>query len=191
MSLINRGRKSACKDTFGGVKNVYLFSWTKYPFFDIKGVKSGVLTSYPNTTVYRFQTDSSNNAYDDSLIEDNAYSQALTLDLKNIDAETTFDLDSYQNTRLGVIVEDYNGLFRLMGAYNGCDINSLKVVLGSGSSDFNGYQLEISASERFKAPLFTSLAAVGFIDGSTGTNFLLSDLLEILTDESGNKLIYI
>ena len=190
MSRINRGRTGACKDTFGGVKNVYLFSWIKYPFFDIKGVKSGVLTSYPATTVYQFQTDSNSNAYNDTLIEDNAYSQSLTLDLKSIDADTTFDLDSYQNIRLGVIVEDYNGLFRLMGAYNGCDIDSLKVVLGSSSSDFNGYQLEISASERFKAPLFDSLRGVGF-EFIGERNYILSEMFEILTDEFNNRLTHV
>lgn len=190
MSQITRGRTAACKDTFGGVKNVYLWAWTSYPFFQIRGVKSGNLTSYPTTTVYQFETVSNTNTYEESLIDDNAYDQSLTVDLKKIDAETTLDLDNYQDIRLGVIVEDYNGFFRLMGAYNGCDLESLKVVYGSNSSDFNGYQLEITAKERFKAPLFSDLAGVGFIDSSIDTNYLLSELLEILTDGTGNRLTY-
>ena len=189
MNQITRGRNGACKDTLGGIKNVYMWSWVQYPFFQIKGVKSGLLTSYPSTVVYQFETVANTNGYEESLIEDNAYSQSLTVNLKSVDLETTVDLEDYQNIRLGVIVEDYNGLFRLMGAYNGCDMESLKVVYGSGSSDFNGYQLEISGSERFKAPLFTDLSAVGFIGGDT--NFLLSELLETLTDSIGNKLIHV
>ena len=48
----------------------------------------------------------------------------------------------------------------------------------------------LEGKERFKAPLFTDLNAVGF--AVTGeTNFLLSELFEFLTDESNDKLIYI
>ena len=190
MSQITRGRNGACKDTLGGIKNVYMWSWVQYPFFQIRGVKSGVLTSYPSTVVYQFETVANTNGYEESLIEYNAYSQSLRVNLKSVDLETTVDLEDYQNIRLGVIIEDYNGLFRLMGAYNGCDMESLNVVYGSGSSDFNGYQLEISGSERFKAPLFTDLLTVGFgID--SGNNYLLTELFEILTDEIGNRLIHI
>lgn len=39
----------------------------------------------------------------------------------------------------GVIVEDYNGLFRLMGVYNGCEIESINLIIGGVKVDFNGY----------------------------------------------------
>ena len=188
---VTRGRLEPCKNTFSGVKNVYLWKWQPYNLSQIKGFRGVSLTDYPNTVVFKYPTLSDANTYEESLGEDNAYDQSLSVTLKKIDLESNQDLSNYQNLVLGVVIEDYNGLFRLMGAFNGVDLIDLNVGVGSGRADFNGYKLKLEAKERFKAPLFTSLAAVGFIDGSTGTNFLLSDLLEILTDESSNKLIYI
>ena len=61
---------------------------------------------------------------------------------------------------------------------------------GSGSSDFNGYQLEISGSERFKAPLFDGLRGVGF-EFLGERNYLLNEFFEILTDGLGNRLTHV
>ena len=187
---ISRGRLEPCKNTLSGVKNVYLWKWEQYNITQIKGIKGVSLTGYPNTTVFKYPTISDANTYDENLGEDNAYDQSLSVTLKKIDLESNIELSNYQNLILGVIVEDYNGLFRLMGAFNGVDLTDLNVAVGSGSSDFNGYKLTLEGKERFKAPLFTDLNAVGF--SVTGeTNFLLSELFEFLTDELNNKLIHI
>jgi len=189
MSQTYKGRTEPCNNDIGGIKNVYLWKWEQYAQTEIKGVRGSSLTSYPATVVYQFETLSDGNTYEDSLIEDNAYEQSLSVTLKKADLESNIDLQSYQNIILGVIVEGYNGIFRLMGASNGVELENISTAIGSGKSDFNGYNLTLTGRERFKAPLFTNLNEVGFgID--TGSNYLISELFEILTDENNNRLIY-
>jgi hypothetical protein len=159
---VNKGRLEPCKNTLSGVKNVYFWKWQSYNLSQITGVRGVSLTAYPSTTVFKYPTVSDANTYDENLGEDNAYDQSLTVTLKKIDLEYNQELSNYQNIILGVIVEDYNGLFRLMGAFNGVELADLNVGIGSGRADFNGYKLTLEAKERFKAPLFTSLNAVGF-----------------------------
>jgi hypothetical protein len=159
---VNKGRLEPCKNTLSGVKNVYFWKWQSYNLSQITGVRGVSLTAYPTTTVFKYATVSDANTYDENLGEDNAYDQSLTVTLKKIDLEYNQELSNYQNIILGVIVEDYNGLFRLMGAFNGVELADLNVGIGSGRADFNGYKLTLEAKERFKAPLFTSLSGVGF-----------------------------
>lgn len=185
---ISRGRREPCKTLLSGVKNVYLWKWVQYSLLEIKGVRGSSLTSYPSTVVYKFETVSDGNIYEESLTDDNAYQQSLSVTLKRVDSETNLQLSNLQNIVLGVVVEDYNGSFRLMGAFNGVSLDELNVTLGGGNSDFNGYKLELSGLERFKAPLFNNLN-VGFIVDS-GSNYLIDEFLNILTDENNNRLIY-
>jgi hypothetical protein len=187
---ITRGRTEPCKNTLSGVKNVYLWKWQPYSLAQIKGVRGVNLIEYPQTTIFKYPTLSDANTYEETLGEDNAYDQSLSVTLKKIDLESNQDLSKYHNLILGAVIEDYNGLFRLMGAFNGVDLSDLNVSVGSGKADFNGYKLTLESKERFKAPLFTDLNAVGFYVDS-GRNYLLSDLLEILTDELNNRLTFI
>jgi len=189
MGQIDRGRTEPCKDTLGGVRNVYLWSWQQYNLTQIQGVRGVSLESYPLTIVYKFETLANGNDLSESLIDNNGYEQKVNLILKKIELESSFDLDRFQDIRLGVIVEDYNGLFRLMGAFNGVDLLNLTVSIGNGNADFNGYQLELEARERFKSPLFTNLEDAGFVL-ATDNDYLLSELFEILTDGDNNRLIY-
>jgi hypothetical protein len=189
MRLIDRGRTEPCNSTLGGVKNVFLFKFTPYTIAQIRGVRGSSLTSYPNTRIYKFETLSDANNYEDSLNSDGGYDQKLSVTLKKIDTESNVDFSGYQNIELGVIVEDYNGLFRLMGAFNGVELSDLNATIGGSGSDFNGYKLEFVANERFKAPLFTSLADVGF-NFDDNTFFLTTEALDILTDAANNGLIY-
>jgi hypothetical protein len=171
---VNKGRLEPCKNTLSGVKNVYFWKWQSYNLSQITGVRGVSLTAYPSTTVFKYPAVSDANTYDENLGEDNAYDQTLSVTLKKIDLEYNQELSNYQNIILGVIVEDYNGLFRLMGAFNGVELADLNVGIGSGRADFNGYKLTLEAQERFKAPLFTSLVAVGFFVDQSGINNTVS-----------------
>lgn len=187
---ITRGRTEGCNDVISGIKNVYLWSWEYVPFWQIKGVKGVELTEYPQTFVFKFETIADANDYSETIAEDNAYEQTLNVTLKRPDLVTNQQLKRLQNGVVGVIVEGYNGLFRLMGAYNGNHVENVNVVVGGAKADFNGYQLEIKGNERYKAPLFTDLEDVGFII-DTETFYLLDDNTSaILTDENTNRLIY-
>jgi hypothetical protein len=166
-----------------------LWKWQPYSLAQIKGVRGVNLIEYPQTTIFKYPTLSDANTYEETLGEDNAYDQSLSVTLKKIDLESNRDLSNYQNLILGAVIEDYNGLFRLMGAFNGVELTDLNVSVGNGTSDFNGYKLTLESKERFKAPLFNDLNDVRFyID--TLNDYLLSDLLENLLDDANNKIIY-
>lgn len=184
---ISRGRTEPCKVGLGGVKNVYIWNWVEPTYQNVQGVNGVSLISYPDTIVFKFETVSSGNTYSESSIEFKGYDQTLNVELKKIGSETHEQIESLHNCTLGVIVEDYNGLFRLMGLRNGVEVESVNIDLGSGKSDFNGYKLNLTAKERYKAPLFTDLNTVGFgVD--SGSFFLLGDNFQPLVNNNNDNL---
>lgn len=186
MAGISRGRTEPCKDTLGGIKNVYLWRFVKPSFLDVNVNEGSQLISYPNTIIYKFETVADANSYEESLIEDNAYEQSLNIVLKVVSSDSNVNVTKLQRNLLGVIIEDYNGLYRIMGLRNGCDVDSINVSTGGAKSDYNGYKLEISAQEEYKAPFLSDLSNFYI---NSGNGYLLDEIFNPLTDELQNRLV--
>ena len=83
-----------------------------------------------------------------------------------------------------IIVEDYNGNNRLLGAYNGVECTKLEYTTGGGYSDLNGVSLSFEAAEREEA-LF--IGSVPNNDFQQGRFLLLQDGTYLLFE--GGSLI--
>ena len=185
---IFRGRNEPCKDGLGGVRKVYLFRYEQEVARQARGQRGISLTSYPRTLVYPYNVQAA--SFSENRSQDlGDWSQSFSATLTKQTLSDTIEIETLIGIELGLIIEGWDGLFRLVGAENGCRIESSTAATGGAKNDLNGYTISIEASERYKSLLFTDLNAVGFsIDGEG--DYLLSELLEILTDGAGNRLTY-
>lgn len=188
MSLnLTQGLLRGCKDGLGGIKKIYLFKYVKYSRSLIVTTDL-VLTSFPATDLYEFDVDNnpdfSNNGQENE--GGKFYDEKISLDFVGINLYNEFrEFLSYD---LRMIVQDNNGIYRMLGAFNGLTVDTLSQVTGSAHSDFAGYRVSFDGLERQPALFINDINALSFtiIDN----NFLLLENGEYVLTE-GNKLIHI
>jgi hypothetical protein len=182
---IYRGRKEPCKDNFGGVKAVFLFNYSPTVADQQTGRYGLSVLSYPLTQVYRYEV--RNGTFSEDRGQDlGEWSQTFSGTLPIQSVEDTNELQKLSGIEIGLITLGYNGQYRLMGAFNGCRLTNVATSSGGGASDLNGYNITVTAKERYKSPEILNFAASGFFEG----NFLVNELYEILTNENGGGLTY-
>lgn len=187
------GRLEPCKNSLGGVRNMYVMPFVSYGFNQID-VNEGVeLITFPETTVYRYELRSNGNNFSEDLQNDDngaSYNQTLTVSLKKIDLATSRELRILNKIELRVIFEDRNGKYWLLGLRNGVTMD-YTTSTGGGKSDFNGYNLTFSGAEQYKAPFIENLANTGFIvDGDIVETFnILLESQDDLLQENNDKIL--
>ena len=158
------GRLEPCKNSIGGLRNIYVMPFVKYGVSEID-VDNGVeLFSFPNTTVYKYELRADGNNFNQDIsIDDNgeSYSQSLTVVLKKIDLDTNVELFKLAKLELRVIAETRLGKFFILGLDNGVTLD-YNINTGGAKSDFNGYDLTIEGTEKYLAPFIDNLTDVGF-----------------------------
>lgn len=159
------GRKEPCKDSVGGIKNVYFVDFgdlgtvtqTNDEITNITGLnQDGNLTAFK----YELKGGSSFEQTVTSSRETGTtfYEQTLNLTLKKLTKEDNKELKLLAYGRPHVAVEDYNGNVFMMGLEHGADVTGGSVVTGSGMSELSGYTLILTAQE---------LAPANFMDSDT------------------------
>jgi hypothetical protein len=170
-----------CRDSIGGVKNVYLFSFTQYAYNLIGGVRGVNITSFPENTYYKYEVTGGN--FSESITNDDngvSYSQSLTFTLFKQDLATTRELDLMQKIDLRYIVEFNNGDLKMGGVYNGARLDSYTINSGSSKGSLNGYSLTFSSEEEFASPFVSREIIEGLLLLENGFNLLLEDSGKII-----------
>ena len=125
---LTKGRNEiSCYDNIGGVKSVYIMKYVDYPYTLIQGVRGVEVTSFPLTTLYKYETQTADFSQSISNDENGVnYEQTLTFTLTKQDNLTTQELDRAQRIDLRYVVEFNDGTYRFGGVYNGAKIESIK-----------------------------------------------------------------
>ena len=161
---ISLGRTEPCKDSVGGIKNLYFINFedvSAVNFLDTAGNEDVVdnLTAATGVTplnAYKYELKGANNLEQTiTSSRENGTTfveQTLTAVLKkqNISTHKQVKLLSYGRPR--VVVEDYNGNFFLMGVDNGADVTTAAITTGTAMGDLNGYTITMVAAEKIPAP---------------------------------------
>jgi hypothetical protein len=184
MISITTGRDRQCKANVSGVNFIYLFAFVNYNRSQIVRDRL-TLTDFPETTIYRFEGNYSFNESQSTEDGGKFYTQNLTADFIGLELNTNLVKLVDQDYR--VIIKDNNGLYRLLGAYNGT-ITDLNSTTGSSQGEFSGYNLTFEGTEREQALFIDDLEDAGFII-SEDNFLLLEDGTPILTE--GNEEIII
>ena len=152
------GRKEPCKDSVGGIKNVYFVDFGKLGTVTIGNDE---ITNMTGTTIggsansltafkYELKGGSSLEQTVTASRETGTtfFEQTLNLTLKKLTKEDNKELRLMAYGRPHIAVEDYNGNVFMMGLENGADVSGGTVVSGTAMGDMSGYTLTFSAQEK-------------------------------------------
>ena len=177
---LSKGRLEACKESVGGIKNLYIanYSDAMYAGMDDSSTKppsdaafnGTVATLAASVDVFKFELRGDNNTFEETNenSRDNGtsfWTQSGAFVLKAQNAETMMQLKLLSYGRPHIIIEDYNGKFRMAGAQNGCEV-SVNTSTGGAMGDLNGYNITFEGKEVLPSLfVLNTLVAVGSSSG--------------------------
>lgn len=182
---ITKGRERQCKK-LGGLSEIYIFPFVEYTKAQIV-IQGKTLISFPDTTVFRFFSEGSPNFTDQSQEDGGAisFTESLSLTFPIIDKFNQFERLLKKDYR--VIVKDRNGVFMLLGAFNGGIFKNLLQQTGGNHSSLNGYTIDYEATEERQALFIDNLEDAGFTVQKD--NFLLLEDGEFILTENGEFIL--
>lgn len=161
---ITAGRTESCKSNVGGLRNMYVGNFTATMYDTMTVVADEITALVTPVNVFKFELRGDNNTFEESNenSRDNGtsfWTQTASIAIKKQDNITQGQLKLLSYGRPHVILEDYNGNFRLLGAQNGCEI-SVSTATGGAMGDMNGYTLAIEGKELSMAQFVDSTIVV-------------------------------
>jgi hypothetical protein len=157
---ITKGRTLPCKNSVGGLKNVFILDYgsavadvspssgtvtlptdgsSEFFKFEIKGnssLETAVTSSRENGTTF--------------------YESTLNLTFTYLDVATQEELKLLNAGRAHYVVETYNGDYLLIGKEHGAEVTGGTIVTGAAMGDLSGFTLTVTAQET--APPFFATA---------------------------------
>lgn len=165
---LTAGRVEPCKDSVGGLKNLYFVNYGDLGAITYDTTNTDVIDSVadsPNAYKYEIKGASSftQNIQSSRDTGTTAFEQVIEVTLKKLTVADHKELKILAYGRPHVIVEDYNGNFFLAGLEHGAEVTGGTIVTGTAMSDLSGYTLTLTAMERVPANfLGDTPTAVGF-----------------------------
>lgn len=155
--LITSGRDAVCKDSVGGLRNIYFVNASDLP-------ESAVTYDVTNTDLIASVTGTPS-AYKYELNKDTANSVEAAITSSDENGTTFFDIacsfafpkinvTTHKQIKLlaygivKIIVQDNNNNFFLVGLERGATTTGGTIVTGSALADMSGYTLTMNAKER-------------------------------------------
>ncbi len=158
---ISLGRLEPCKDSVGGLKSIYFINYDNSFLSDITLDTDDIITAIaPTYSAYKFELRGAN-TFDETneVSKENGtsfWTGTGTIALKKQDAVTRKELKLLSYSRPIVMTEGYDGLFKIYGIENGCDV-SVNTASGGAMGDFNGYNLTVTSQEKQPAYFISAL----------------------------------
>lgn len=165
---LSLGRLEVCKDSVGGLKNVYFVNYGDLGAITYDGTDTDVIDSIagtPNAYKYELKGASTFTQNINSSRENGTtfFEQVLELTFKKLTIKDHKELKLMAYGRPNVIIEDNNGNFFLAGLEHGMDVTGGTIVTGGAMGDLSGYTLTLTGMEKVPANfLGDTLANVGF-----------------------------
>jgi hypothetical protein len=151
---IIEGREIDCRDSVGGVAEVYIAEFTNISQSAIIATSGSITTFTMNPTkkFYTFQMEKGNAQADEKINSSqengsNFTEQTVTFNMKKLTAAKRNDIVVLSQARLMVIVKDNNGLFRVYGQTGGMDLGETTGTTGKAFGDLNGWTLTLTGME--------------------------------------------
>lgn len=167
---IIEGRQIDCRDSIGGVAEIYVAEFTNVPQANITASSGSItaLSCLAGKKFFTYQMEKENASFEEKVVSSREngtlyYEQTLTFNFKKQSAALRNDLHILAQNRLMFIVKDNNGLFRLMGQVNGADIGDSSASTGKAFGDLNGYTLTFTAMEKEPASYVSQALVTGVL----------------------------
>jgi hypothetical protein len=165
---LSLGRLEVCKDSVGGLKNVYFINYGDLGAITYDGTNTDVIDAIAGTPdAYKYElkgastfTQNINSSRENGTT---FFEQVLELTFKKLTIKDHKELKLMAYGRPNVIVEDNNGNFFLAGLEHGMDVTGGTIVTGGAMGDLSGYTLTLTGMEKVPANFIgDTLSAVGF-----------------------------
>ena len=159
--ILTLGRKEPCKDSVGGIKNVYFVDFGGLGTVSFDSTDTDVIDDLTGTTIggtansltaYKYEV-KGNSSLEQTVTASREngtvfYEQTLNLTLHKLTKEDNKELRLMAYGRPHICVEDYNGNLMMMGLENGADVSGGTIVTGAAMGDMSGYTLTFSGTEK-------------------------------------------
>ena len=155
--LLANGRAEVCKDTVGGLKNLYIAN------FDIQAAdvtydatNTDLITAITGiANLYKFELKGNSTFLQNinSSRENGTtfFEQVLNVELKNQDVATTKSIKILAYGRPHAIIETNDGQYFIAGLLRGMDVTAGTIENGTALGDFSGYKLTFTGQEKTPA----------------------------------------
>lgn len=172
METLGNGYNRKCKDSVGGVNTIWLLKYIKYRRSQIV-TDGNFLIEFPESFIYKFESLANPNFSETQETDAGGkfYNQSISLTFNTTDF---FDVEEYESLFFRILIRDNNGLYRILGLYNGLESGTIDYTTGSGKLDLNGLKIDFSGREEKPAFFITDLDDTGFIDNGTGEKFFFT-----------------
>jgi len=167
--LLTNGRTLGCKNSVGGLKNVYFCDFGTLGATTIVAGEITVIAGTPDFFKYEIKGNSSLETTIVSSRENGTtfYTQALNLTLPILDKATQEEIKLLASARPHIAVEDYNGKFYLVGLQNGAEVTGGTIVTGAAMGDLSGFTLTFEGMEKSPANFTVSTVITANLSSAT------------------------
>jgi len=153
---LSLGRLKPCKDTVGGIKNIYFVNYGDFDGIVYNATDTDVIDDLAasfNAYKYEVHFSSSFTQNIQSSMENGttAFEQVLEVTLPKLTKEDHKELKLVSFGHPHVIVEDQNGNFFVSGLLNGMAVTGGTIVTGLNMGDLSGYTLTLTGMEKVPA----------------------------------------
>lgn len=188
MEVITSGYTRKCKDSLGGLENVYLFTFKKYARSQIV-VNGNLLVKFPPTTIYPFAYIGSPNFINKGNESDGGYYYDEDLKIKLPIVNDNFNISKLLKKDLRCIIKDRNGKYRILGLYNGLECESVNANIGTSKNSFNGYEITLKGQEIKEALYIENLQDANFVFEGEETFYRITQSGDLRIIENNDKRI--
>jgi len=186
MEIVN-GYNRKCKDSLAGVKKIWICKYQKYNRSQII-IDSNYLITFPDTFIYSFHSvePSSLNESQEQSEGGKFYNQNISLIFKGADA---FELELLNYLNYRILILDNNGLYRILGLYNGLESSGITYETGQSKNSLNGFRISFTGREEKGSFFIENLLDSGFIESNPFEFNLLFENNNFFLLENNDNLI--
>jgi hypothetical protein len=146
---ISAGRLVPCKDSVGGIKNLFFVDYGKIEAFTLTNDEITSLTG--NFDAFKYELTGAN-SLETSITSSpengtTFFESTLTVNLQKLTKEDNVQVKLLAYGRPLIVVQTNNNQFILVGLENGCSVSGGSLVTGAAFADMAGYSLTFSSSE--------------------------------------------
>lgn len=164
---ISLGRLEPCKQSVGGLRAIYFINYDSEFYANATFTAEEITALAAAVATFKYDLKGENTFDEENSNErgtgSNFWTQTGTITLKKQDLATQTQAKLLASGRPQIIIEDYNGNFRLAGAQHGCEV-SVNTVSGSAMGDLSGYNITFIGMEKAPADFIDS----AIMDDSAG-----------------------
>lgn len=175
---LSLGRLKPCKDSVGGIKNIYFCNFGDFGTITYDVTDTDVITSLdsgasatPNAYKYEVHFSSSFTQNIQSSTENGttAFEQVLELTIPRLTKEDHKEIKILAYGHPHIIIEDQNDNLFVAGLVNGMEVTGGTIVTGLAMGDLSGYTLTLTGMEKVPANFLDDTLTTAGITVVVGT----------------------